>query len=137
SWFPSAPKTGENVSLVSTSTDGTSPITAFAWALSSNGAFVAGKPLLTTSFSTPGGHVVRLRVTDANGLSSVATQTIQVTSTPLILMQPFPIVRIAGSETSSGVRLRLLTAQAPIGARVTVSCRGRGCPAKSVGRPPA
>ena len=133
-WFPSAPTTGQSVSLVSTSTDTVSPITAFAWALTGNGAFHAGGQLLTTSFSTPGSHVVRLRVTDANGLSSVATQTIQVTSAPLFLMQPFPIVRIAGSETLSGVRLRLLTAQAPVGARVTVSCRGRGCPAKSEGQ---
>lgn len=133
-WFPAAPRTGENVSLVSSSTDPTSPITAFAWALTGTGPFQAGRPLLTTSFSTPGGHVVRLRVTDGNGLSSVATQTIPVTSVPLMLMQPFPIVRIAGSETSSGVRLSLLSAQAPAGARVTVSCRGRGCPAKSESR---
>src|SRR5436190_10239834 len=32
-WLPSAPHTGEPVSLVSTSTDPGSPITAFAWAL--------------------------------------------------------------------------------------------------------
>jgi hypothetical protein len=49
-------------------------------------------------------------------------------------MQPFPIVRIAGSETSDGVRLTTLTVQAPPGARVTVSCQGRGCPARSVSR---
>jgi hypothetical protein len=130
-WFPSVPRTGQNVSLVSSSTDIASPITAFAWALTPNGPFGAGKPVLTTSFSTPGGHVVRLRVNDANGLSSVATETIEVTSDPLILMQPFPIVRIAGSQSSNGVHLSLLTAQAPVGARVTVRCRGRGCPARS------
>jgi hypothetical protein len=133
-WFPAVPKTGENVSLVSSSTDTASPIIGFAWALTGNGAFQTGRPVLTTSFSTPGGHVVRLRVTDGNGLSSVATQTIKVSSSPLILMQPFPIVRIAGSETSHGVQLSLLTVQAPAGARVTVSCRGRGCPARSESR---
>jgi PKD repeat protein len=134
SWFPSAPQVGQSVSLVSTSTDTASPIIAFAWALTGNGIFHAGGPLLSTSFSTPGNHVVGLRVTDANGLSSVATKTIQVTAAPLVLMQPFPIVRIAGYEISSGVRLRLLTARAPVGARVTVSCRGRGCPARSEGQ---
>jgi hypothetical protein len=133
-WFPAAPKTGENVSLVSSSTDAISPITAFAWALSASGPFQAGKPVMTTSFSTPGIHVVRLRVTDGNGLSSVAAQAIPVTSAPLTLMQPFPIVRIAGSETSFGVHLSLLSAQAPAGARVTVTCRGRGCPARSESR---
>ena len=109
-------------------------MTAFAWAFAGNGPFRAGRPLITTSFSAPGAHVVRLRVSDANGLSSVATETIPVARAPLRLMQPFPIVRIAGSETSNGVRLTTLTVQAPPGARVTVSCQGRGCPARSVSR---
>ena len=130
-WFPSAPKIGETVSLVSTSTDTVTPITAFAWALTSRGAFEAGKPVLSTSFSTAGAHIVRLRVTDANGLSSVATETIGVISRPLILMQPFPIVRIAGSESPSGVKLNLLTVQAPVGTRVRVICGGRHCPSRS------
>jgi hypothetical protein len=131
-WFPAAPKTGENVSLVSSSTDMASPITGFAWSLAGTGVFQTGKSLLTTSFTTPGSHVVRLRVSAANGSTSIATETIPVSSVPLVLMQPFPIVRIAGSETLSGVNLRLLTAQAPAGARITVSCQGRGCPAKTV-----
>ena len=132
--FPSAPQTGERVSLVSTSTDAASPITAFAWALTSNGAFSAGKPVLTTSFATSGRHVVRLRVTDTNGLSSVATETINVTTPAPILMQPFPIVRIAGSKTSYGAKVGLLTVQAPVASRVTVTCRGHGCTTKSESR---
>jgi hypothetical protein len=133
-WFPSAPAAGESVTLLSSSTDVSSPITAFAWALSGNGPFRAGKPLMTTSFSSPGAHVVRLRVSDANGLSSVAAETIRVAPAPLTLMQPFPIVRITGSENYLGVRLTALTVQAPPGARVTVSCQGRGCPARSESR---
>ena len=133
-WFPPLPTVGETVTLVSSSTDASSPITAFAWALAGNGQFRAGKPLIATSFSAPGAHVVRLRVSDANGLSSVATETIPVARAPLRLMQPFPIVRIAGAETSSGVRLTTLTVQAPPGARVTVTCQGRGCPARSESR---
>jgi hypothetical protein len=133
-WYPIAPHTGEPVLLVSSSTDTASPITAFAWALTSNGAFGVGKPVLTTSFATPGPHVVRLRVTDADGLSSVDAETITVTRQPLVLMQPFPIVRIAGSETAAGARITLLTVQAPVGARVRVSCYGRSCPAHSESR---
>jgi hypothetical protein len=49
-------------------------------------------------------------------------------------MQPFPIVRIAGSETFSGVDLRLLTAQAPTGAKITITCKGHACPTKSESR---
>lgn len=47
------------------------------------------------------------------------------------LMQPFPVVRIAGSESSSGARISLLSVQAPVGSTVTVICHGRGCPARA------
>jgi hypothetical protein len=131
-WFPSVPQTGEQVSLVSNSTDAASPITATAWALSSDGPFAPGGAVLNTSFATPGGHVVRLLVTDANGFSNTATETIPVISPRVLLMQPFPVVRIAGTETRSGIRLRLLRVQqTPGGAKVLIRCRGRGCPIKS------
>jgi major membrane immunogen (membrane-anchored lipoprotein) len=127
-WFPSAPHTGEPVSLVSTSTGASSPITGFAWALAGSGAFSVGPPALSTTFSTPGSHIVRLRVTDANGLSSVAAETIAVSSPAVTLMQPFPVVRIAGSIDAAGAKLSLLTVQAPGGAQIMIRCRGRGCP---------
>jgi hypothetical protein len=130
-WFPSTPAVGEPVSLVSRSTDPTSPLTTFAWALGSNAAFSVGTTVLTTSFTTPGDHVVRLRVTAADGLSSVASATLHVLRPPLALMAPFPVVRIAGVLTTSGVKLSVITAQAPPGARVRVTCRGRGCPTRS------
>jgi hypothetical protein len=134
-WFPSVPETGEAVSLVSSSTDAASAITGIAWALTSNGPFQGGGAVLTTSFSTPGGHVVRLRVTNAYGLSSIATETINVVGPRSSLMQPFPVVRIAGTETASGVKLRLLKVQqTPPGARITVRCKGRGCPIRSMRR---
>jgi hypothetical protein len=130
-WVPSAPHVGEAVSLISNSTDLSSPITAVAWDLAGNGAFSGGPSVLGTSFSTVGAHVVRLQVTDADGLSSVIAKAVTVTAVPLRLMQPFPVVRIAGSESSSGVRISLLTVQAPVGARVGVACRGPACPTKS------
>jgi hypothetical protein len=129
-WFPRTPTVGETVSLVSSSTDPLSPITGFAWALSGTADFVPGPPVITTSFANPGAHVVRLRVSDAAGRSSVAMQTVPV-SAANVLMQPFPIVRIAGAETGSGARIRLLTVQAPPGATVAVSCNGGGCKTKS------
>jgi hypothetical protein len=133
-WVPVNPTVGQNVSLVSNSTDASSPISAFAWDVLGGGPFAAGGPIRTTSFATAGQHIVRLQVTDAIGQSSVVARTINVISTPLALMQPFPIVRIAGSETSYGAKVKLLTVQAPIAARVTVTCRGRGCKTKSESR---
>jgi large repetitive protein len=130
-WFPATPHVGERVTLVSTSTDSTGPITGFAWAAAGDGVFVAGSATLTTSFAAPGSHVVLLRVTGASGVSSSVAETIPVTLPEATLMQPFPVVRIAGSETASGVRVGLLTVQAPMGATVNVTCHGSGCPIRA------
>lgn len=133
-WLPARPTTGQNVVLVSSSTDAESPITGYAWDAIGSGTFTAGGPAITMSFATPGNHTVRLRVTDGNGLTSVATETIPVSAAPLVLMQPFPVVRIAGSESSSGVKLSLLTVQAPVGTRVSLTCGGSHCPRRSESR---
>jgi hypothetical protein len=132
-WVPTNPAVGQSVSLASNSTGVSSPLSGFGWDLG-GGQFTAGGPLLSTSFTTPGAHVVRLQVSDANGLSSVATHTIVVAVQALKLMQPFPIVRIAGSETASGARVKLLTVQAPPATKVVVSCKGSGCKTKSESR---
>ncbi|HTA05138.1 MAG TPA: PKD domain-containing protein, partial [Solirubrobacteraceae bacterium] len=133
-WVPVTPTVGQSVSFVSKSTDPSSPLTAFAWDLSGSGAFAAGGPVATATFTTAGTHTVRLLVSDANGLSNEVAETVNVGAQALRLMQPFPIVRIAGSETSFGARVKLLTVQAPAAAKVTVSCKGRGCKTRSESR---
>ena len=130
-WVPVAPHPGEPVTLISTSTDAGSSIAGFAWAPAGDGAFAAGESTLTTTFAAPGAHVVQLRVTDAGGQSSTVAETIPVTAAPPTLMQPFPVVRIAGSFTPSGAKISLLTVLAPVGATVKVTCHGGGCATKS------
>jgi hypothetical protein len=129
-WFPTAPKVGEAVTLASTATDSTSPITGLAWDLGGNGAFAEGGPVVGTTFAIPGDHLVQLRVTDAEGRSAVASETINVGLPVLTLMEPFPVVRFVASERGTGVTLQLLSVEAPKGTRVTLVCRGRGCPVK-------
>jgi hypothetical protein len=46
------------------------------------------------------------------------------------MMNPLPVVRIRGRLTASGARITLLTVRAPRGARITVRCFGRRCPAR-------
>ncbi len=130
-WVPAAPHPGEAVTLISTSTDPSSPITGFAWALVGNGAFAGGEAAITTSFATAGAHVVQLQVTDANGQTSAVAEAIAVSASAPSLILPFPIIRMAGSYNSVGARISLLTVQAPAGATVTVKCRGVGCPTRS------
>jgi PKD domain len=56
------------------------------------------------------------------------------------LLSPFPIVRLVGSVTPLGTRIRMLSVSAPKGAHASVRCRGRACPVKRaktvVGRRP-
>jgi hypothetical protein len=127
-WFPPSPHVGEVVTLASTSTDLASAISAYAWDVTGSGEYVGGGPVTTTTFSTPADHVVRLRVSAADGLSSVATQTIQMSSLNPTVMHPFPIVRLVGVDYSYGTKISLLAVEAPAGAQSTVLCRGHGCP---------
>jgi hypothetical protein len=130
-WIPSSPHVGETVTLISNSTASVEAITGLAWNAAGNGVFTPGGPVTTTSFAKAGAYPVQLRVTTAAGLSSVASRTIPITSVPLVLMQPFPVVRIVGYDTARGVTLRLLSVVTPVNARATVSCRGSGCPTRA------
>jgi len=130
-WLPATPAVGQSVSFVSKSTGASSPITAFGWDMAGNGPFAAGGALTTATFVTAGAHTVRLQVSDALGQSSTVAETVTVAPRILTLMQPFPIVRIAGAETAGGARIRLLSVQAPPTAKVAVTCKGRGCKTKT------
>jgi hypothetical protein len=136
-WYPANPHVGESVSFVSSSSDRNNPLVGFAWDLAGTGAFAAGGPTSVTRFTTPGTHTVRLRVTDAAGLSSLAEQALPVRPRTLSLMHPFPIVRITSTANRSGVKLRVLSVSGARGARITVLCKGRGCPAKAQSQPAA
>ncbi|HEY4427767.1 MAG TPA: hypothetical protein VGN08_06145 [Solirubrobacteraceae bacterium] len=133
-WFPQTPVVGEPVTLVSSSTDQSSALAGFAWGLTPTAALIPGKQVTSTTFATAGDHPVRLRITAADGQSAITTETIHVVNPRLSLMAPFPVVRIAGTVTFAGVNISLLTVQAPVGARVRVSCRGRGCRTASESR---
>ena len=133
-WFPTTPRVGETVTLVSSSTDLGSPITAYAWSLLPSEALRLGNPTVRTVFTTPGPHLVRLQISDAAGRTSLASRKIEVAHRKATLMQPFPIVRIAGRETHKGVNLTLLTVAAPVSARVTVRIRRAGRHTRSVSR---
>jgi hypothetical protein len=53
------------------------------------------------------------------------------------LLRPFPIVRIRGDFVPGGVRITLLSVNAPRSARIAVRCTGRGCPLRSLSIPRA
>jgi PKD repeat protein len=136
---PGAPVAGQPVLFTSTSSDPDGSSLDQAWDLNGDGEFDNGAgPTALRSFATAGSYVVGLRVTDPDGKAAFYSQTIPVggvfgTSggpggSALRLLSPFPIVRIAGRIMKHGTRIRLLSVDAPRGAKVSVRCAGRGCP---------
>jgi len=43
-------------------------------------------------------------------------------------LRPFPVVRMAGRLTATGARVTLFSVRAPRHVRITVTCKGKGCP---------
>jgi hypothetical protein len=101
---------------------------------------------------TDGAYVFRVQATDAAGNQATATRAFAVDAFPQTpgsesprpdptppvtrpsaprLLSPFPLVRISGTLTSRGARIRLLSVRAPRGALVRVTVR----PACSSRRP--
>jgi hypothetical protein len=42
------------------------------------------------------------------------------------------VIRISGVLTKGGAKLSVLTVRAPRGVRITLTCKGRGCPLREV-----
>jgi hypothetical protein len=105
-----------------------------------------------------GTYVLRVRATDlagnrgpvavsawtvVRGASPAATSRIENAPPPAAggvlqagpaLLSPFPLVRLAGVVLPRSVRITVLSVRAPVGARVTLSCRGRTCPVRRSSR---
>jgi len=82
-YSPPSPKTGETITLTSTSTDPDGSIASVAWDLNNDGIFNDGATgTVQTSFATPGSHTVKLRVTDDSGATDVASLAIDVSNRP-------------------------------------------------------
>jgi PKD repeat protein len=150
-WSPEQPVTGEEVVFTSTSNDPDDEIEEYEWDLDGDGQFNDGDgPQARRSFGEPGTYTVGLRVTDDDGKSSAAFETIEVAPRPPPppqnpagpapgtspgtgnalggLIAPFPSVRIRGVTTVTGARIDLLRVRTPGGTRVLVRCKGRDCP---------
>jgi PKD repeat protein len=135
---PSQPTAGQAVTLYSTAGDPDSPITGYGWDLDGNGVYSDASGSTVTREFSAGSHNVGLLVTDSEGASSFAIQTVNVASPSAAvpagraasprLMSPFPLVRIAGTIHRRGSKLRRLTVTAPTGATVVIRCHGRSCP---------
>ena len=147
-YAPTPPGAGQQVTFSSTSVDVEGPVVNYAWDLDGNGTFetdTGATPTAGRVFPRAGSYTVSLRVTDAAGQAAIATQPVTVNAIATVgaaaapgpvaaaavarmpLLRPFPVVRLRGTLTRNGARIRLLSVQAPRGARATVRCTGRSC----------
>jgi PKD repeat protein len=141
--LPAAPVTGQSVAFISNSSDSDGWISAQSWDLDNDGQFNDGPDVVATrSFAQPGDYLVGLSATDNSDATATTFTTVSVSDAPLgsvtagrarsiagfPLMSPFPIVHMSGIVHRKGIKLRLLSVTAPVGATVAVLCRGHGCP---------
>jgi surface-anchored protein len=144
-WTPAGPVAGASVDLVSTSTDFEGP-PLLSWDLNGDGLFGDGSQArFRQPFPRAGTYDIGLQVTDSDGERSTVRKKLVVAAAPTPsgptspsatprprLMSPFPVVRIAGTALPHGALIKVLSVRSPFGARITLSCAGAGCPARSV-----
>jgi hypothetical protein len=139
SFSPEDPRAGQPVQFESSSCDPDGRLVRQAWDLDGDGAYDdAEGSVVTQTFPDSGSRTVGLEVTGGGGKTdrqrrSVTVDTVYALPRPDSdrLMSPYPVVRLAGSLTRNGARVRVLSvSRAPVCALVRVSCRGRSCPRK-------
>jgi PKD repeat protein len=132
---PTAPRVGEEVLFRSFSYDPGGSPPSLAWDTDGDGFDDGTGDTARRTFTSAGAQRIGLRATDSDGVSHTTFQTVNVTagnSAGLALMNPFPIVRLAGSVYPRGVKVRALEAKAPRRSTVTVLCAGKSCPSKKI-----
>jgi hypothetical protein len=128
---PMAPVTNEVVTFTSTSSapGKNNFLIAQQWDLDNDGAFDdASGQTASRTFAAAGMYIVRMRALDRFANEAIVSQVVTVSNPPATpLLTPFPVIQMGGRVTRKGTRVRVIV-RAPIGATITVECRGRGCP---------
>jgi PKD repeat protein len=106
---PGTVLTGEPVTFRSTASDEDGEVTKLEWDLGAG--FAEGGAAVATSYAAPGEYPVRLRVTDSDGSTAVAEETVRVgnrpptaqfTYTPLLVVKGQPVAFTSRSSDPEG-----------------------------------
>jgi hypothetical protein len=137
-YSPENPRIGHPVQFASSSCDPDGQLVRQAWDLDGDGAFDdAEGPSASATFSQEGTHTVGLQITGADGATGLQRRSVVVDDLyteqrpdTIRALSPFPVVTLGGRLTKRGVRISLLSVQAPVCSLVRVSCSGAGCNVK-------
>src|SRR3954452_8572836 len=80
-WAPSAPRTGDDVTLTATAADPDGDLISYAWDLDGDGRYERSGRVIHASF-VRGNRSVRLRVSDPFGAATTALDTVVVRDAP-------------------------------------------------------
>jgi hypothetical protein len=134
------------------------PVTGFECSLG-DAPFQACASPATFRVQASGTYILRVRATDLagnRGTPAISAWTVVRASSPAaesridaspappsatgaqarvaVPLTPFPLVRLAGLVYPSSVKVTVLSVRAPVGARVTIACRGSSCPLRRSAR---
>jgi plastocyanin len=103
-WSPSVPRTGQALKLIARGSDPDGTITNMEWDLDGNGSYAdvvdqVGR-FTTVRFTTPGQHVVNLRITDDGGSTTVVTGKIPVAAPPAAGFTWSPVTPTVGQAVT-------------------------------------
>ena len=125
---PMKPREGDEITLISTSSDPDGPIAKQEWDLDGDNRYDdATGPVASTKKLKKGTHPVRLRVTDSKGATNTITQQIKVGAKPYT-SPPDVISTLGYARRSWGIQVVALYVSVPARTTVKVTCKGRGCP---------
>jgi PKD repeat protein len=138
SFAPEDPRAGDNVQFVSSSCQPGGRVVSQSWDLDGDGQYDdAQGSRASMTFAAPGQYSIGLQVTGRRGMTDVERRRVMVETIYVLprpassrLLSPFPVVTLGGRLTPSGARVTVLAVRAPVCSRVTVTCRGRGCPTR-------
>lgn len=127
SFTPASPTTGQKIVLSSSSFDPDGPLSSLQWDLNGDGKWTdASGSTVSTQFKKAGKYTIRLRVTDPQGASSIATQVVTVKARRMRVV-PGVVIDMGGLLRGRTTIVRLLAVHAPRGSRAVVHCYGRSC----------
>jgi hypothetical protein len=134
--FASTPvrlRVGRKATFKATASDVDGSVAKVAWDLDGDNKYDDATGMTASkTFRKAGKAKIGVQVTDDLGATTTKRSSLKIAHQAML--SPFPIVRISGRYTARGASISRMLVEAPKGARVSITCHGRGCPRRKISR---